>query len=112
VWKKRREQPLRWLTCFTVAYIAIAMAVPHWINLRYVGNTYGPVCLLAGLGCWYLITTGSAWLGASDRRPFAILAIAIVIGGAVADYLRFQRFFVRDETSDLSIKMLIDERNR
>lgn len=111
VWKKR-EQPLIFLAYFTVAHIAIAMAMPHFLNLRYVGNTYGSFCLLAGLGCWYLISSGWVWLDAADRRPFAVVAIAIVLGSAVADYLRFQRYFVRDETVDLSIKMLMDERGQ
>jgi len=111
VWKKR-ESALVFLVCFSVAFIAIAMSMPHWINLRYLGNTFGPVCLLAGVGCWYLISAGWAWLDVADRRPFAVVAIAIVLGGAVADYLRFQRYFVRDETVDLSIKMLVDERNQ
>ncbi len=109
---KKREQPLAFLALFSIAYLAIAMSMPHWINLRYLGNTFGPVCLLAGLGAWYLISAGSAWMDTADRRPFAVVAIAIVLGGAVADYLRFQRYFVRDEMVDLSIKMLVDERNQ
>jgi len=109
---KKRERPLVFLACFTGAYIAIAMAMPHFLNLRYVGNTYGSFCLLAGLGIWYLISQGWAWLDVADRRVFAVIAIAIVLGGAVADYLRFQRYFVRDETVDLSIKMLLDERGQ
>jgi len=111
VWK-RREQPLVFLACFTVAFVAIAMSMPHFVNLRYVGSTYGPFCLLAGLGCWYLMTAGMKWLDESDRRPFAMVAIAIVLGGAMADDLRFRRYFVRDEAMDLSIKMLVDERNQ
>ncbi len=109
---KQRERPLVFISCFTVAYIAIAMAVPHWINLRYVGNTFGSVCLLAGLGVWHLISAGWTWLDMQERKPFAVVAIAIVLGGAVADYLRFQRYFVRDEMVDLSIKWLMDERNQ
>jgi 4-amino-4-deoxy-L-arabinose transferase-like glycosyltransferase len=112
VWKKRRERALVWLACFTVAYVAIAMSMPHWINLRYVGNVYGTFCLLAGLGCWWLISAGYEWLDAEDRRVFAAVAISIVIGGATADYLRFRRYFVRDEMVDLSIKMLLDERGQ
>jgi hypothetical protein len=108
----RRERVLVWLAFFAVAYIGIAMAMPHFINLRYVGNTFGPVCLLAGLGCWWLISTGWEWMEAVDRRAFAVVAIGIVMGGAVADYLRFQRYFVRDEMVDLSIKMLLDERGQ
>ncbi len=109
-WRRHGERAMAWMAGFTVAYIGIAMAMPHWINLRYVGNTFGPVCLLAGLGCWWLITAVGGWLDAADRRPFAVVAIAIVLGSAVADYLRFQRYFVRDEMVDLSIKMLMDER--
>lgn len=111
VWRKR-EEPLVFLGGFTVAYIGIAMAMPHFLNLRYVGNTYGTFCLLAGLGGWYLISLGWTRLEAGDRRPFAVVAIALVLGGAVADYLRFQRYFVRDETVDLSMKMLLDERGQ
>jgi 4-amino-4-deoxy-L-arabinose transferase-like glycosyltransferase len=109
VWKNRRDRTLVWLACFTLAYVAIAMSMPHWINLRYVGNVYGTFCLLAGLGCWWLISEVYERLEPEDRRVFAIIAIAIVIGGATADYLRFRRYFVRDEMADLSIKMLLDE---
>ncbi len=109
---RKREGPLVFLVTFSVAYTAIAMAMPHWINLRYLGNTFGPVCLLAGLGFWCLISAGWTWLDVQDRRPFAVVAIAIVLGGAVGDYLRFRRYFVRDEMVDLSIKMLVDERNQ
>lgn len=107
-----RDRAVFFLAFFSLVYIAIAMAMPHWINLRYVGNTFGPVCLLAGLGCATLIAAGWKRMDASDRRPFAVIAIGIVLGGATADYLRFRRFFVRDELVDLSIKMLVDERNQ
>ena len=109
---RKREAPLVFLAAFTIALLVIAMSMPHWINLRYLGNAYGPFCLLAGVGCWYPISAGREWLEASDRRPFAVVAIAIILGGAVADYLRFRRFFVRDELVDLSVKMLVDERDQ
>ncbi len=112
VFLRRRESALIFITGFSLAYIAVAMSIPHWINLRYVGNTFGPLCLLAGLGTWWLIERGSEWMDAADRRPFAAMAIAIVIGGATADYIRFRNFFVRDEVVDLSIKWLTDERNQ
>ncbi|HVW10287.1 MAG TPA: glycosyltransferase family 39 protein [Bryobacteraceae bacterium] len=112
VFLRKRESALIFITGFSAAYIALAMAMPHWINLRYVGNTFGPVCLLAGLGAWWLIETGSEWIDATDRRPFAAVAIAIIIGGAAADYIRFRNYFVRDEVVDLSIKWLTDERNQ
>ncbi len=108
----RNAAPMRWIACFTIAYLAIAMSMPHWLNLRYAGNTFGPVCLLAGLGAFAVIARVMAWLEVSDRRVFAVIAVAIVIGGATADYLRFRRYFVRDEIADLSMKMLLDERGQ
>jgi 4-amino-4-deoxy-L-arabinose transferase-like glycosyltransferase len=112
VWRKKREPALIFITGFSVAFIAIAMSMPHWINLRYLGNTFGPVCLLAGLGAWWVIGAGCEWLDIGDRRPLAAVAIAIIVGCAGADYIRFRHYFVRDEVVDLSIKMLADEHNR
>ena len=114
LWRPQRDRslPLTGMACYSAAYMAIAMAMPHWLNLRYAGAVFGPFCILAGLGCWFLITSGWEWVDAEDRRVFAVVAAMIVIGGAAADYLRFQRFFVRDQTVDLSIKMLIDEHNQ
>jgi 4-amino-4-deoxy-L-arabinose transferase-like glycosyltransferase len=112
VFLRKRESPLIFIAGFSIAYIALAMSMPHWINLRYLGNTFGPVCLLAGLGAWWLIESGCEWMDTADRRPFAAVAIAILIGGAAADYIRFRHYFVRDGVVDLSIKWLTDEHNQ
>jgi hypothetical protein len=112
VFLRKREGPLVFITGFSIAWIVLAMSLPHWINLRYLGNTFGPVCLLAGLGAWWLIEAGIEWMDSADRRPFAAVAIAILIGGAAADYIRFRHYFVRDEVVDLSIKWLVDERSQ
>jgi len=112
VFLRKRESALIFIAGFSIAYIGLAMSMPHWINLRYVGNTFGPVCLLAGLGAWWLVEAGCEWMDTADRRPFAAVAIAILIGGAAADYIRFRHYFVRDEVVDLSIKWLTDERSQ
>jgi hypothetical protein len=92
------------------AFLAIGMSVPHWINLRYAAFLFGPVCLLAGLGVWWLAT-----LPALRRVPatgliacFSIALIAVAVG----DYLRFERYFVRDGAPDLSIGFLLREKGR
>jgi 4-amino-4-deoxy-L-arabinose transferase-like glycosyltransferase len=117
LWRSKEEiswqaLPLTGTACYSAAFLAIAMAMPHWLNLRYAGAVFGPFCIFAGLGCWFLVDMGWNWLENEDRRVFAAVAAAVVLGGATADYLRFQRFFVRDQTVDLSIKMLIDEHNQ
>lgn len=105
-------EPLWGVAFFTLAHIAIGVIVPHWLNLRYVSATFGPFCLLAGLGILYLVREGSRWLELSDPRPLAGLAIALILGSAFTDYRYFERVFVRDATADLSVKMLLDEQNR
>jgi len=116
IWRKRDELPSRalpliWLAFFAATQVAIAMAIPHWLNLRYVGVAFGPFCLLAGLGYWYLISAGCERLGTEKRRRLAAMAVVIIIGCAVGDYLRFQRIFVVYEMGDLSIKDLMDSRD-
>ena len=105
---RMRSQPLLLLTFFTTTYVAIAMSMPHWINLRYVGGAFGPFCILAGLGAWWLSSLAEGkW-----QRWSAVAAIAIVLTGAFMDYQRFRLFFVEDEIGDLSIKLLADEHNQ
>jgi 4-amino-4-deoxy-L-arabinose transferase-like glycosyltransferase len=106
------SQPILWMGIFTLSNILIAMIIPHWLNLRYVSVAFGPICLLAGLGAWYLFSISSHRVAGGRRRVLAGIVTAILIAGAVADYRRFQRIFVRDATADLSIKMLENERHR
>jgi hypothetical protein len=104
-------EPLGGVAFFAVAHIAIAMAVPHWLNLRYVSVAFGPFCMLAGLGCLYLVSASRRLFGLADWRPVVGVALIVVIMSAVTDYQYFQRVFVREQTPDLTIRMLMDERN-
>jgi 4-amino-4-deoxy-L-arabinose transferase-like glycosyltransferase len=112
----RKPSPQRKLIAFIAAFavvdLAIGLAMPHFLNLRYYGAIYGPFYLLAGLGFWYLVSTVSNWIESSDRKLISCLAVMILILGAGSDYWRFRRMFVRNATADLSIKMLLDARNR
>lgn len=103
VWKDRSAQ-LVGLAAFVGVHVAIAMAIPHWINLRYVGVTFGPFCMLAGLGCRYLVSA------AGSRRWVAGLVALVLLASAVGDYYRFQRIFVDWGMGDESIKDLLDAR--
>jgi hypothetical protein len=107
-----REATARWITLFTVVQIGIAMAVPHWLNLRYVSVAFGCYCLVAGLGFLFVASLVLNRIKASDRKALAAMLGLVAVGGAIADYARFERYFVRDGTADLSVKMVIDERNR
>jgi tetratricopeptide (TPR) repeat protein len=93
-----------------LAFLALPIILPHWLNLRYVSLLFGPVCLLAGLGWWFCFSKFSQRLRTSWMRVSAIgalvLAAAVV---AYGDHQRFQRVFVADALPDLSVKMLVDE---
>ncbi len=106
------SQAILGIGIFALSNILIAMIIPHWLNLRYVSVAFGPICLLAGLGAWYLFFISSNRIAAGRPRILAGIMSAILIAGAVSDYRRFQRIFVRDATADLSIKMLQNERFR
>jgi hypothetical protein len=107
-----REAIARGITFFTVAQIAMAMAIPHWLNLRYVSVASGCYCLVGGLGFWFVVSLVLNRIKAADRKALAAMLGLVAAGGAIADYARFERYFVRDGTADLSVKMVLDERNR
>ena len=46
-------QVVRWITLFMLAYLALPMVLPHWLNLRYISVLFGPFYLIAGVGFWY-----------------------------------------------------------
>ena len=101
-------QVVGWIALFMLAYLALPMILPHWLNLRYISVLFGPFYLIAGLGFWYCAWLCSNQLSIFDRRVFAGLAIAALSINAVADYHRFQMIVVRHALNDLSIKMVLD----
>jgi hypothetical protein len=106
------ERAVRWLAGLLGLHLMVGMATPHFLNLRYQSAVFCVFYLLAGFGFWYVLSLGLKWVDTSQRALVTILAVLIAIGASVADYLRFQAFFVRDSTADLSIKMLMDEQHR
>ena len=101
-------QVVGWITLFMLAYLALPMVLPHWLNLRYISVLFGPFYLIAGVGFWYCASLCQNWLKMFDRKLFAALLIVAASIGAVADYDRFQRIVVRDALKDLSVKNVLD----
>ena len=106
------EKLARWLVGLLGLHLAVGMLTPHVLNLRYQSGIFCIFYLLAGLGFWYVLSLGLKWIDTSQRGLVTILAVLIAIGASIADYARFQAFFVRDATPDLPVKMLMDEHNR
>jgi hypothetical protein len=97
-----------WMSLFLLSYLALAMILPHWLNLRYVSLLFGPFYLLAGVGFWYAASLFWNRLGILQRKVFAAVIILGVGIGALSDYRRFDRIFVRNGVGDLSIKLVLD----
>lgn len=101
---------VRWIALFTLSTIAVAMIVPHWLNLRYVSFAFGTYCMLAGIGVWYPLAALWPKVRVVPRPVFAALTAVILISGAVNDYRYFYRVFVVNGTGDLSIKKIREQR--
>lgn len=101
-----------WIALFTLANMALAMVMPHWLNLRYVSVAFGTYCLLAGLGAWYVFSLMSQQLPRARRSVLIGAGALVLLAGAATDYRRFRSIFVRDATPDLSIRMLRESRDR
>jgi 4-amino-4-deoxy-L-arabinose transferase-like glycosyltransferase len=97
-----------WMALFLLGYLALAMILPHWLNLRYVSLLFGPFYLLAGVGFWYAASVCWNRLGIFQRKIFAAVILLGVGIGAFSDYRRFDRMFVRNGVGDLSIKLVLD----
>jgi hypothetical protein len=101
-------EAIGWMSLFFLSYLALAMILPHWLNLRYVSLLFGPFYLLAGVGFWYAASVCWSRLGIFQRNVFAAVVILGVGIGAYSDYRRFDRIFVRNGVGDLSIKLVLD----
>jgi 4-amino-4-deoxy-L-arabinose transferase-like glycosyltransferase len=105
-------RPLAWVA---FANLAVYMAIPHWLNLRYASASFAPLCLLGGLATASAFDRFAAAATRSGRRPWipsvgvaALAALVLLLGW---DYYRFGRSYVRDGTLDLSIRMVLDARH-
>jgi dolichyl-phosphate-mannose-protein mannosyltransferase/tetratricopeptide repeat protein len=111
-------QVIGWMALFLLGYLALAMLLPHWLNLRYVSVLFGPFYLLAGVGFWYAASVCWSRLGifhqSRDRKgavariAFAAVIILGLVIAAFSDYRRFDRMFVRNGLGDLSVKLVLD----
>ncbi|MBN1527143.1 MAG: hypothetical protein JW919_06155, partial [Candidatus Omnitrophica bacterium] len=91
---------------FTAAFMAVAVATPHFQNLRYVSVVFAPFYLLGGLGLWHILSFSKK---AFSGGPFAILVACIgiaVIFVSISDYNNFKKIFLRTGSKDLSIGLL------
>jgi tetratricopeptide (TPR) repeat protein len=95
-------------TVSMLAYAALPMFLPHWLNLRYWSPLFGVMCLLSGLGGWYFAAIFSQRLPPHWARAWCVIAIGLVILAARTDYTQFQKIIVQDAIPDLSVKMVLD----
>jgi len=91
---------------FSIVFFTITAITPYCQNPRYASVIYGPFYLISGFGIWQIFSYLRKRFG---KIPFyivtSLLVISVVIG-AVNDYLRFQKLFIRTGVRDTSVKLL------
>jgi hypothetical protein len=110
LWRDRGRAALgaRGMALFVVAFLAIPMVIPHWLNLRYVSFVFGPLCLLAGVSVARVYRGCKEWLGEEAFAGAAAIGAAALAVGLTGDYQRFERAFVEDGTPDLAVRMVLE----
>lgn len=103
-----KREVIFWMALFALAFLAIPMLLPHWLNLRYLSALFGPFYLLAGLGFCCCVSVLWPRLSRKPRAAFAAVVIAALLVVASTDHRRFRRMFVRDALGDLSVKLVVD----
>lgn len=88
-------------------FVGAAVITPHHLNFRYICPAFGPLYLVGGLGCWWVVA-GIATRLRSVEQPYLLGGVALlVVVSAISDYTVFQRRFLAPGLKDLSIKMVL-----
>ncbi len=96
------------LAAFTVLFAALPAVLPHWMNLRYVSVLNAPLCLLAALAACQIWQWTRAFVSEREKLPALALACFVLLLGALTDYRGFRERYVRAQTADLAIRMVIN----
>ncbi|MDD5679781.1 MAG: hypothetical protein PHI59_00865, partial [Candidatus Omnitrophica bacterium] len=99
---------IRGIVLLLIVVMTIAMATPHFQNLRYVSVLYAPFYLISGLGLWYIISAAKSMRKGSYFHMAITLIVFTLIFMAIRDYNAFEKIFIRTGIKDVSIKMLRD----
>ena len=105
------QRPLAGLFVWmSAALVAFVLAVPTLENFRYLEPVYGPMYLLGGIGLWTVLQlVANRWHG-SMRESVTVLVLGAVLVVGLLQQRRFERVYVARDTSDLSIRMVLDTR--
>ncbi len=95
------------LALLTIAFIAVFILIPHWLNLRYVSPAYTPMGLFAGAAVWQLFLIVKRILNPNVLRGVAALGLIVIILSIAVDYQRFQRCFVQTGANDLAVRTVL-----
>jgi Dolichyl-phosphate-mannose-protein mannosyltransferase len=96
------------LAAFTILFAALPVVLPHWMNLRYVSVLNAPLCLLGALAACQVWQWTRAFVREREKLPALALACFVLLLGAVTDYRSFRERYVRAQTADLAIRMVVN----
>jgi hypothetical protein len=88
-------------------FAGAAVVTPHHLNFRYICPAFGPLYLVAGLGCWWVAEGIATRLRRTEQPVFLAGVALVVLVSGVSDYTIFQQRFLAPKLTDLSIKMIL-----
>lgn len=107
VFRPRESPALRLLAGMVAGFAGVFMAVPHWLNLRFISPIYAPICLFAGLALYRWLLFARHTLPPLAFRCLAAVTIIVVAVQLVADDRRMSSRFIRGGANDLSVGLVL-----
>jgi hypothetical protein len=100
------------VAAFGLALLTLLMILPHFLNLRYASIAFAPLCILAATAVWWVLERTRTWLGEPDGLALRVLVCVGLVLAGVADYQRFRDQYVKAQTADLSVRMVLEAARR
>lgn len=96
------------LTYCTIAFFWMVMLIPHSQNVRYISVIYAPICLVGGLGLWYMVCAARYFLKNISLYLIIFLALSGLVIVGINDYKNFERIFINAGIRDLSSRLILE----
>ncbi|MFH1846510.1 MAG: hypothetical protein ABH869_03015 [Candidatus Omnitrophota bacterium] len=97
---------VRDMMVYTLIFTAIAVAMPHCQNIRYISTVFVPFYLIGGLGFWHIVLYLRKELSKNRCNVMVSVLIIVLFLGAMGDYFYFKNVFINPEIPDLSVRYI------
>ena len=106
--KNKSKEIFSGILFFMITFIVITSLTPYCQNLRYLSVLFGPFYLISGLGLWGIITYAKIKLNKFCFNLTIIFILIVCVLGAISDYKRYNKIFVKKRILDTSNRLMRD----